>query len=264
MIPERRWHLPPFRGVVLGGLTQGLGAPWCGPDGPSVPGGPSQAGRRGGPSAWRVRGSACGVHGEVGKGRSRVGSSASRKFLKALANPPPTAYPVPGPSSKFTVVFPLVPSAHGPDGQGEAAELPSPPPNQSCRAFPHGPRWGQELWLPDCGRPAGRARWGSNYLRMKATKERRPSPQGHPHPQQGFPNTPGAFELPVSDPPLWGRLGRGILEDMGGWVLDTELQLALPKQEGCVEYPSSQSCHTSTPKLGQEGGVGLCTMAGTP
>lgn len=39
----------------------------------------------------------------------------------------------------------------------------------------------------------------------------------------------------------------------GGWVLDTELQLALPKQGGCAENPSSRSCCTSTPTLGQEG-----------
>lgn len=90
IVPEIGWHLPPFK-KGGSGADSGFRCPLVWPRGPRLGrlflGGLSPAGRPEVASAWRVRASACDVHKEVGKGRSPVGSSASRKFLKALSNP---------------------------------------------------------------------------------------------------------------------------------------------------------------------------------
>lgn len=76
-VPEIKWHLPPFK-KGDSGADSGFRCPL------------------GWPRAWRVRGSAWDVQEEGGKGRSPVGSSALRKFLKACLTHPPV-YPIPGP-----------------------------------------------------------------------------------------------------------------------------------------------------------------------
>lgn len=75
IVPEITWHLPPFKKGDSGADSGfrwpllGLKVPgWAVSPGSALP----RRGGQGGPSAWRVRGSACAVQVEVGKGRSRV------------------------------------------------------------------------------------------------------------------------------------------------------------------------------------------------